>query len=693
MPEKLEQCVIRLMDDPDFKPKDGEDRKSAAYAVCTAQIEKSNDVQKEEKEMLESNQVIKRMFSFEASPLQENGSDWRVRIINSGTSKNNRTYPKDILHRDKNVFEGVPVHAGSGQDHSPNERGVKSIVGFIKNVDAVPEGLDATFHVSDPILRDTLLDLHQEGVLSNVVGFSIVAEGRWQRDLGSNTETALQLVRADSVDLVREPAAGGKFLAVAESEEVIEAIPIQEENVMDMTEEKLQELLASASSKAVKEYIDSQDTKEVEVTAEATAEVAEVKDETSDKVSEALTQLNATLLTSALTNASLPEIAEQRIRTQFEGKNFDGDAVQKAIAGEKDYLASLAKVAVENVTKESGKVTTDEGDKKLARIDASFTASRVMTTESGEKVKGYRTFTEAYCDWTGKNPLEIGREEVWESWVNGSKGYASWREESVGRLYTEALTTSNWGEVSADRMHKALIRNYADLPQYNDWRKVAKVISVNDYQAHRDIKIGGFGDLAVVAERGTYPDLTMPADEETTVTMQKRGGIASQITREMILNDNIGAISEIPRELARAAARTLYKAVMDQLAEGDTNTYGPDSTAIFAGGHNNNGSTALSLSGLDIANKGMRDQTKYGSTNDILGAANKPRYLVVPNDLEGLANRLVSPSAQVITQLTADTDTDQDVRRFAGAMEVIVCTTGQIQMNTSWLQTQPRVQV
>ena len=179
--------------------------------------------------------------------------------------------------------------------------------------------------------------------------------------------------------------------------------------------------------------------------------------------------------------------------------------------------------------------------------------------------------------------------------------------------------------------------------------------------------------MAVVAERGTYPDLTMPSDEETTVTMQKRGGIASQITREMILNDNIGAIAEIPRELARAAGRTLYKAVMDQLAEGDTNTYGPDSVAIFAGGHNNNGSTALSLSGLDIANKGMRDQTKYGSSSDVLGAANKPRFLVVPNDLEGLANRLVSPSAQVITQLTADTDTDQDVRRFAGAMEVIVC--------------------
>ena len=668
MPKELEQCVQKLIDDPDFKPKDGEDKKSAAYAVCTAQMKENLNVQEEEKEMSENNQVIRTSLRFEAKPLTEGGNDWRVRIISAGTSRNNRTYPLDVLHRDKAVFEGVPVHAGNGHDHSPNERGVRSIVGFIKNVDAVPEGLDATFHVSDPTLKDTLLDLHQEGVLENIVGFSIVAEGRWQHNIVSRTETAIQLVRADSVDLVREPAAGGRFLAVAESEEVIEVIPHEEESKMEMSEEKLQELLASASSKAVQEYIDSVDTEEVveEVTVEAV-----VEDKTAEKVSEALTQLNATLLNSALTNASLPQIAEDRVRTQFEGKEFSADEVQKAISGEKDYLASLTKVAVENVTKETGQVTNDEGDKKLSRLDASFTPSRVMTGKDGEKVKGYRTFTEAYCDWTGKNPLDIGREEVWEAWMNGSRGYASWREESVQRLYSEALTTSNWGEVSADRMHKALLRNYADLPQYNDWRKIAKVVSVNDYQAHRDIMIGGFADLAVVAERGTYPELTMPTDEETTVTMQKRGGIATQITRELILNDNIGAIAEIPRELARSAARTLYKAVMDEIAEGDTNLYA-DGTAVFAGGHNNTGTEALSLQGLNLANLGMRQQTKYGSSNDVLGAANAPRFLLVPNELQGLAERLANPSAQVITQITADNETDQDIRRFAGAMEVIV---------------------
>ena len=90
-------------------------------------------------------------------------------------------------------------------------------------------------------------------MLSNVVGFSIVAEGRWQTNVVNRSERAIQLVRADSVDLVREPAAGGKFLAVAESEEVIHkeevinTVPFKEGKTMEITEEKLQELLAEAS--------------------------------------------------------------------------------------------------------------------------------------------------------------------------------------------------------------------------------------------------------------------------------------------------------------------------------------------------------------------------------------------------------------------------------------------------------------
>ena len=40
--KKIESCVNDLMADPNFKPKDGKDKKSAAIAVCKARIAGSN---------------------------------------------------------------------------------------------------------------------------------------------------------------------------------------------------------------------------------------------------------------------------------------------------------------------------------------------------------------------------------------------------------------------------------------------------------------------------------------------------------------------------------------------------------------------------------------------------------------------------------------------------------------------------
>ena len=59
LPKELDECVQTLLDDPDFEPKDGEDKKAAAYAVCTARL-KDSDVQKEEaQKMSESNHSLR----------------------------------------------------------------------------------------------------------------------------------------------------------------------------------------------------------------------------------------------------------------------------------------------------------------------------------------------------------------------------------------------------------------------------------------------------------------------------------------------------------------------------------------------------------------------------------------------------------------------------------------------------------
>ncbi len=711
MPAELDRCVNDLLNDKDFKPKQGKSKKDAAYAVCQANLNRDKQsitesgyvvVEENGKYVAKTAQVEESketlVLGLEAKPriTKESqdfvGTEWRVRLIQAGVSQNGTEYSLDVLKDAVSIFEQVPVHAAIGPDHSEAERGVRSIVGFIKDVTAESDGLYGTFHVSDDNYKKILLDLHTEGVLNSIMGLSIVAYGKHKPGYSGNSKDVVEkLSGAESVDLVRNPAAGGKFIQVTESQEATSM-------TLEITEDKLKELMGEASAAGAKKALeeaqaildeaekikakpdddedDDDDDEDEKKKKKAKAKESETGPdaqvtEAQKKLTEAAQRFDNLMLTQAVSAAKLPDNASERITEAFSGKAYDETKVTAAIQAEKDYLASHEQKVVENLSNQHKLIVTrDEKDVLLARIDAIWHEGGKLKMEDGTQVKAFRGFKEAYCVWNNINPFEIEQSEVHRRFFRGLGGYDSEDKKAVESLYTESLQQSDLGEVVADRMHKALIRNYADFPQYQDWRKIARVLSVADYQAHRQLKFGGYGDLPVVAELGTYNDIAHPSDEETTVTLRKRGAIASQITRELILNDNVGAIAEIPHELALAAARTLYKEVFDIL--GSNETYGVDSTALFHADHSNLGTTALSITGVSAAFVAMRSQTRALATDNVLGEMNKPTILVVPNELEGLAERLVNPSDQVWTQLSADADADQDVRRFAGKMEVVV---------------------
>ena len=201
-----------------------------------------------------------------------------------------------------------------------------------------------------------------------------------------------------------------------------------------------------------------------------------------------------------------------------------------------------------------------------------------------------------------------------------------------------------WGEVAADVMYQSFVQNYQNQPRYNEWRKVARIGRATDFRPQHRIKIGEYADLGAVTENLQYPDITHPGDEESTIKISKHGYIAPRITREMMYNDNIGALAEIPTKLAQAAARTLYKDIFIDIFE-SAYTYTVDTAALFASGTTrvNLGSDALTLEGLNKARIAMRSQTRITGTTEILGATNLPKYLLVPNELEYVAREAGEP--------------------------------------------------
>ena len=191
MPAKLDSCVDSLLADKDFKPgSSAEDRKSSAYAICTARLKESNESSEELVTTAVENQTVVLSAASTLLPATEaqgsfTGAEWRIQLIKAGKSVNStmgrtREYPLSTLHEAVPLFKDVPVHAAIGPDHSLAERGVKSVIGYVKNPEANPQGIGGVLHISDPNMRAVMLDLHNEGVLKDMMSISIAAMGEWE---------------------------------------------------------------------------------------------------------------------------------------------------------------------------------------------------------------------------------------------------------------------------------------------------------------------------------------------------------------------------------------------------------------------------------------------------------------------------------------------------------------------------------
>lgn len=156
--------------------------------------------------------------------LSGKGHRWRVVLIEEGLSANGPYYQKTAVEKIATLAEGWRCYVTevAGQfDHlklslrKPDQQPLKNECAFFEN--ARVEKIDGRYCATADfvILRDArwlaerLTDLHDRGKLDNI-GFSIVATGICQRVDGRDVVNDIK--QLDSVDLVHDPAAGGRIL-------------------------------------------------------------------------------------------------------------------------------------------------------------------------------------------------------------------------------------------------------------------------------------------------------------------------------------------------------------------------------------------------------------------------------------------------------------------------------------------------
>ena len=284
-------------------------------------------------------------------------------------------------------------------------------------------------------------------------------------------------------------------------------------------------------------------------------------------------------------------------------------------------------------------VTQDQQDRYQKAMDGLITGRAV------DGVAPFLTLKAAFRQMTGTK-MEYISESLSRAVLREAHSYlpADYQDDDL----RESVTSSTFAQVLGDSITRKMLAEY-NFPAYTSWRSIATTVPLTDFRTNRRMRMGGYGNLPTVNEGAPYQPLTSPTDEEATYTPAKYGG-TEDLTLEVIANDDVGVVRRIPVKLGRAASRTLYDAVWISTIVGDAaTTY--DSATIFDAAHNNSGTTALGEAGLLAAENAMRDQTAYDETTGVLGAANMPKFLIIPNELRNTANKLVAgPTAVTITE-------------------------------------------
>lgn len=617
-----------------------------------------------------------------SSVLQEvagtSGREWDVILIETGTSKNGNHYPAETLQAAAGLFERAPAFADHATEHdraTRPERSVRDKIGTFSRVTygqhevdgRMVEGLRARFKAIAPWVREVLKEAVASGE-PDFVGFSIDAEGRVARREQNGRAVAWveAISRVNSVDLVTDPAAGGRIVRlVASTQPVVESEQtMTPEEIAKLIQDGIAAALAAQAPAAVAEAPAVAD-----VTEPAAAPVTEATQPTSADLAAMRVMLVEAKAISAMTATKLSETGRQFVLDGLKAAAQRGEvadsAIREAITKQQTYEASLIESRPVSLpgAADAIRITDTEHEKIEKALQGWFTGQAV------DGVRPLHDLREGYARWTGQGYFDINYDQYMRGYASGytSKNHAALRE---------SLTRASWGELLADNLYVMMIRSLAANPDYTNWRKfVSDYESVPDFQTRHWARVGGFGDLSSVAESATYTNFTSPTDEEVTYSIGKYGNL-EDFTFEMSLEGRANRVRAVPTEMARSAARTLYKFVMNLLTT-DNPTMGYDSTALYHSNHGNTGTTALTVSGLNATQVAMRDQTAYNMSLEILGARNRIKHLIVPNELEARANRIVNPSDSYTYGLNTtgntDADTSIDPAHFKGkGIEVTV---------------------
>ena len=230
---------------------------------------------------------------------------------------------------------------------------------------------------------------------------------------------------------------------------------------------------------------------------------------------------------------------------------------------------------------------------------------------------------------------------------------------SPATLITRALhTTSDFPIILGDTVGRVLRDAYQAAP--SGVRRLGRQTTARDFRSVNKVTLGEAPLLEKLNEHGEIKAGTMAEAREAyrVETWARKIGI----TRQVLVNDDLGAFADLARRMGQAAAETEARILVALLESNNGN--GPklsDNKTLFHADHGNKAAAAGAISDATLSAARLALRTQTGIEDRTIRVT--PRNLLVPPALETEAEKWLAS----VSPARAD-----DVNPFAGALLLAV---------------------
>ena len=149
-------------------------------------------------------------------------------------------------------------------------------------------------------------------------------------------------------------------------------------------------------------------------------------------------------------------------------------------------------------------------------------------------------------------------------------------ETSMTKAIKAAFSNADIPNVLSNVAHKFVLAGFGSVG--DEWRLIARPVPVVDFKAVKGVRLVMGGLLKSLAKGGELQHVDL-SDEDRSVQAATKGSIVG-ITRQDLINDDLGVLSLVPERFGQMAGRTINKDVFGTLSTTGSD-YGANTTGAL----------------------------------------------------------------------------------------------------------------